>query len=160
MHIKKLITLFLVLFVLCSCSATTETKIMKTKWYTDDINKTVRTVAHFGTDGRLTVNYVLLDEARAERVGLADIQNTQDEYYFYDYDSSLPEDIAKVAEDECAFVTYSTPEDYKNKENGAITFYHYEGDNLVVNSTVCLPVDEALSLELDKKIGQTQKLAD
>ena len=152
MYLRKIFVLAAALLMLSGCSA--GTGLSGGRWYIDDRNNTVRTVATFEKETSiLHVNYVLIDEGRAERTGVDGMQYVFDKYYYRDMGKNMNGDTEANADDERAFEIYSSEEDFKAKENAVTVFYHFEEDNLVVNGNVCLPLTGELARETDNIIA-------
>jgi len=152
---KKILPLLLVLLLLCGCSE--KVKLDGGRWYIDDINNTVRTVVSFDKKAdKLYVNYILIDEGRAERTGVDGLQYVFDEYFYRDYGSKIPEEYAADASDKMAFAVYHTREDFEADENGMLTFYHFEKNNLVADGNICNTVTKEQAKEFDEIIAENK----
>ena len=149
-HIKKLTFLVLICLMLCGCNG--KQPLDDTRWYTDDINNTVRTVATINSEtGKLTVNYVLIDEGRAKRTKVDGLAKTEDEYFYTDFGENIPEEY-NDGTDTSAFAVYFSEEDAKSGKSPSVTFYHFEDGNFVINGNVCKPLEGDLAAETDKII--------
>ena len=154
MKFKKFLAVALLMVLLCGCSG--KPKLEGGRWYIDDINSTVRTVVEFEKDtGLISVCYVLIDEGRAERTGVSNIQYEFEKYRYTDYGENIPKEY-NDGTDTSAFAVYDTEEDFKAKENPFVTYYHFEGKNLVVNGNVCLPLEGELAEETDRIIEKNK----
>ncbi len=156
MKIAKISALIMVsVLLLCGCSDGIE--LDGGRWYIDDINNTVRTVASFDEEsGMLQVSYVLIDEGRAERTGVDGLQYVFEEYYFKDFGKNIPAKYNDGALDEYAFAVYHSKEELKSDENASVTYYHFEDKNLVVNGNECIFLEGVLAEETDKIIARNK----
>ena len=154
MKFTKVFAIILPVLLLCGCSG--KPGLEGGRWYIDDINNTVRTVADFEEKtNKLSVSYVLIDPGRAERTGVDGMQYVFDEYYYRDFGENIPEEY-NDGTDTRAFAVYYTEEDFKAKENETVTHYHFEGENLVVNGNICLPLEGELAQETDNIIAENK----
>ena len=150
---KKILPLiFAVMLLFCGCSK--GVKLEGGRWYIDDRNNTVRTVVTFEEKtGKLHVNYILIDEGRAERTGVDGLQYVFDVYYYKDFGKNIPEKYSADVSDENAFAVYYTKEDYEADENAMIIPYCFEEDKLVSNGNVCIAVTEEMGKEIDETVA-------
>ncbi len=133
--------------------------LVDTRWYADDVNNTIRTVAKFGKDNKLTVNYVELDPGRAERTELNELKYTQDEYYYRDLGNKLEGSIKENAGDKkCAFEVYYTKEDFEGRKSPSIVYYNLTQQELIVDGAVCKKVQGDLAKELDEEIKKNMEV--
>ena len=154
MKFTKVLAMLIPLVLLCSCSG--KTILEGTRWYTDDINNTVRTVATFEEKtGKLIVNYVLINPGRAKRTGVDGLQYVFDEYYYRDFGENIPREL-NDGDDTNAFAIYHTEEDFKSGDNAFITYYHIEEEKFVINGNICLPLEGELARETDDIIAKNK----
>lgn len=155
-NIHKWTAAILVAMLLCSCSG--QKGLKGSRWYTDDINNTVRTVVQFDDKNTITVNYVLIDEGRAERTGVDGLKYMSETYYYKDLKDNLTGDILENADDTCAFLTYPSEEDYKKDQNSSVSYYHFDEQGLSMGGSVYLPVNGELGVELDEEIKKNMEM--
>ncbi|MDP4117734.1 MAG: hypothetical protein Q8873_00880 [Bacillota bacterium] len=155
-NLKRFFIIFIAALLSLTCVSCGVGSLTTQRWYNDDINKTVRTVSTYGKDGKLTIQYLLINPDRASRVGLSDIENMSETKYYKDLGkyhadaSNAPQD----PKDKYAMRVYSSLADFKSNKNESLIFYHIDKEGLHMNGNVSLRVDKKLGKEIDKKIKE------